>query len=249
MPEQQLFFKKLSPNAVTPTRGSKEAAGLDLSSIEECMIPGHGKALIGTGLSFAIPSGYYGRVAPRSGMSVKSHCDVGAGVVDSDYRGEVKVLLFNLGPGQLKINPGDRIAQLILEKILVVEPIEVKGLDATVRGSGGFGSTGVSADPGRSLLQSPGVNFINPTSNKLLGPTIPLASPPSPLLLGQILPSDNDTLNFGSLSLGVPAPRQSVTKVLSQPFTASSSGSVLYKTGQSLLSSSSPSLLTPLVKK
>ena len=92
----------------------------------------------------AIPVGNYGRVAPRSGLACKNFIDVGAGVVDSDYRGEVKVLLFNFGEQEFKVNPGDRIAQLIIEKYTRTEIEEVADdLDNTVRGAGGFGSTGV----------------------------------------------------------------------------------------------------------
>lgn len=91
----------------------------------------------------AIPHGNYGRVAPRSGLAVKNFIDVGAGVIDSDYRGEVKVLLFNFGSTDFSIMPGDRIAQLIIEKYTMTNIEEVNDLDATSRGEGGFGSTGV----------------------------------------------------------------------------------------------------------
>lgn len=141
----RLLVKKLSPDAITPTRGSPQAAGLDLSSIKDYTIKAGGKELIDTGLVFKIPIGYYGRIAPRSGMSWKHHTDIGAGVIDSDYRGEVKVLLFNLSSSSVQIKKGDRVAQLILEKILIVDPIEVKDLDETVRGAGGFGSTGLES--------------------------------------------------------------------------------------------------------
>jgi dUTP pyrophosphatase len=79
-------------------------------------VPKRGQALISTGLAFAIPTGNYGRVAPRSGLAVKNSINVGAGVIDSDYRGEVKVLLFNHGDADFEISEGDRIAQLIIEK-------------------------------------------------------------------------------------------------------------------------------------
>ena len=90
----------------------------------------------------AIPIGNYGRVAPRSGLAVKNFIDVGAGVIDADYRGEVKVLLFNFSDSDFKVSPGDRIAQLIIEKYTRTEIEEVDDLDTTVRGEGGFGSTG-----------------------------------------------------------------------------------------------------------
>ena len=88
----------------------------------------------------------YGRVAPRSGLAYKKGIDVGAGVIDEDYRGEVGVILFNFGEEDFEVAPGDRIAQLILEKISMVGLKEVDDLDQTDRGAGGFGSTGVSAE-------------------------------------------------------------------------------------------------------
>ena len=90
----------------------------------------------------AIPHGNYGRVAPRSGLAVKKHIDVGAGVVDSDYRGEVFVLLFNFGKEDFEVKIGERIAQLIIEKVVSTQIVEVEDLDNTDRGEGGFGSTG-----------------------------------------------------------------------------------------------------------
>ena len=87
---QKLKFKKIYQDAIIPTKGSKFAAGYDLSSIEEVTIPPHGKIMIHTGLSVAIPIGSYGRVAPRSGLTWKHFIDVGAGVIDADFRGECK---------------------------------------------------------------------------------------------------------------------------------------------------------------
>jgi len=111
-------------------------------SAVDVMVPNHGKALVATDISLAIPSGYYGRVAPRSGLAVKHFIDVGAGVIDEDYRGPVGVVLFNFGEKEFEIKKGDRIAQLILEKIITPEVEEVADLDVTKRGEGGFGSTG-----------------------------------------------------------------------------------------------------------
>jgi len=90
-----------------------------LYSIENIVISPRGKALISTGISVQIPIGNYGRIAPRSGLAVKHFIDVGAGVVDADYRGEVRVLLFNFGEEEFKVSQGDRIAQLIIEKYTV----------------------------------------------------------------------------------------------------------------------------------
>ena len=80
-----------------PKAGSLHAAGYDLHALEERVVPARGKVLVPTGLAMAIPIGNYGRIAPRSGLAAKHMIDVGAGVIDADYRGEVKVLLFNLG--------------------------------------------------------------------------------------------------------------------------------------------------------
>lgn len=139
----ELPVKRLSERATLPTRGSEEAAGLDLYAAARVMIEPHGKALIPTDLAIAVPVGHYGRVAPRSGLAVKSHISVGAGVIDSDYRGPVQVVLFNHSPTEpFAVNLGDRVAQLILERISYPTVVEVVELAPSVRGAGGFGSTG-----------------------------------------------------------------------------------------------------------
>uniref|UniRef100_A0ACD5ZZ05 Uncharacterized protein n=1 Tax=Avena sativa TaxID=4498 RepID=A0ACD5ZZ05_AVESA len=138
-----LKVKKLSENAILPRRGSALAAGYDLSSAVEATVPARGKALVATDLSIAIPEGTYARVAPRSGLALKHSIDVGAGVIDADYRGPVGVVLFNHSEVDFGVKPGDRIAQLIIQVIMTPEVAEVEDLDATVRGEGGFGSTGV----------------------------------------------------------------------------------------------------------
>ena len=93
----KLRVKKLNEKAFIPVKGSEHAAGYDLFSIDTVVIPAHDKKLISTGIAMSIPIGNYGRVAPRSGLAAKNFIDVGAGVIDADYRGEVKVLLFNFG--------------------------------------------------------------------------------------------------------------------------------------------------------
>ncbi|XP_068653768.1 deoxyuridine 5'-triphosphate nucleotidohydrolase-like isoform X2 [Aristolochia californica] len=138
-----LKVKKLSESAILPSRGSALAAGYDLSSAKETKVPARGKALVPTDLSIAIPEGTYARIAPRSGLAWKHSIDVGAGVIDADYRGPVGVILFNHSDTDFEVKPGDRIAQLIVEKIMTPEISEVQDLDSTVRGTGGFGSTGV----------------------------------------------------------------------------------------------------------
>jgi dUTP pyrophosphatase len=145
-----LQVKRLSPQAVLPTRGSDFAAGLDLSAAESLTIPPGERALVKTDLSIACPPGTYARIAPRSGLAYKSGIDVGAGVIDADYRGPLGVILFNFGNKEFSIQVGDRIAQLILEQIVLPDVVECgsdEELPAVgVRGSAGFGSTGVGAE-------------------------------------------------------------------------------------------------------
>ena len=128
-------------DAQAPTRGSDEAAGYDLYSYEsETVVPKQIK-LIDIGISIRVPEGTYGRIAPRSSVSKKGIL-INAGVIDRDYRGPVKVMVHNLSNDNYVINKNDRIAQLILEQIKT-PPVElVEELDDTVRGEGGFGSTG-----------------------------------------------------------------------------------------------------------
>ena len=106
----KLRIKKLIPEAHLPVKGSEHAAGYDLLAAAPTVIPARGKGLVSTGISMAIPIGNYGRIAPRSGLAAKNFIDVGAGVIDADYRGEVKVLLFNFSEVDFSINAGDRIA-------------------------------------------------------------------------------------------------------------------------------------------
>lgn len=142
VPSLQVVLK--DPGATAPKRGSALAAGFDLTSCEEATIEPKGRKVVRTGLQVSIPEGCYGRVAPRSGLAVKHFIDVGAGVVDADYRGELGVVLFNFGDKPFEVNKGDRIAQLVIEKIWTGDLEVVQNLEETERGAGGFGSTGVS---------------------------------------------------------------------------------------------------------
>ncbi|KAI1401024.1 dUTP diphosphatase [Hypoxylon fuscum] len=139
-----LLIKKLSATAKLPTRGSAFAAGYDLYASQPTTIPARGKALVETGLSIAVPAQTYGRVAPRSGLASKHCIDTGAGVIDADYRGPVKVLLFNHGDADFQVQEGDRVAQLVVERIYTPDVVEVQELEESVRGAGGFGSTGTN---------------------------------------------------------------------------------------------------------
>lgn len=151
-------FVKLNNLAVVPSRQKTGDAGYDLYATESIRIKPMSRALVSTGLSIEVPQGYYARIAPRSGLAVKNGIDVLAGVVDSSYRGEVKVVLMNLNidlasmmgltPSiagsvfDFNIKAGDRIAQLIIEKYHAVDWQEVTQLSSSDR-TGGFGSTGV----------------------------------------------------------------------------------------------------------
>jgi dUTP pyrophosphatase len=139
-----LKVQKLVPNAVIPTRGTPGAAGYDLYSTDAFIImPGH-RVVIPTGLAIQLPTGTYGRIAPRSGLAVKHGVDVLAGVVDPDYTGELKVVLVNTDLRRaFMIRPGYRIAQLILENYSTAEIEETPYVEQTERGEEGFGSTGV----------------------------------------------------------------------------------------------------------
>ena len=147
--------KKLCNKAKLPVRGSIGAAGYDLAAAQNAVILTHGKVLVKTGLSMSMPTGCYGRIAPRSGLALKKFIDVGAGVVDADYRGELRVVLLNFGEEDFKINMGDKIAQLIFEKIKTTEVTEVDSLEETGRGDMGFGSTGLNSSEQKISSQSP----------------------------------------------------------------------------------------------
>lgn len=139
-----LMFKRLSENSTAPTRATPGSAGWDLYSASDCEIGPGKRKLVQLDLSFKFPKGTYGRIAPRSGLSLKFGIHVGAGVIDSDFVGAVGVLLFNFGDKPFKIRKGDRVAQLIVEKICDNQQlVEVSELPETSRGSGGFGSTGI----------------------------------------------------------------------------------------------------------
>ncbi|KAJ8247847.1 hypothetical protein GJAV_G00251190 [Gymnothorax javanicus] len=137
-----LKFAKLTDNGTVPTRGSTKSAGYDLYSAYDYSVAPMDKVVVKTDIQIAVPAGCYGRVAPRSGLAAKYFIDVGAGVVDEDYRGNVGVVLFNFGKEAFEVKKGDRIAQLICEKICYPELEECETLDETARGPDGFGSTG-----------------------------------------------------------------------------------------------------------
>jgi dUTP pyrophosphatase len=142
MSESILNFKRLHQNAILPTRGTKLSAGLDLYSVEDLRIGPFERVPAHTGLSAAIPTGFYGRIAPRSGLAVKQGIDVLAGVIDADYRGEIICLLYNTGPSIAELEAGSKICQLIVEQIITPSASWADDLEETARGAAGFGSTG-----------------------------------------------------------------------------------------------------------
>jgi dUTP pyrophosphatase len=137
-----LNFQKLDPRATLPTRGSVHAAGLDLYSLEEVSIPPKERVVVPTGLAVAIPESYYGRVAPRSGLAMNYGLDVLSGVIDADYRGEIRCILYNTGDEAIHLPAQSKICQLIVEQIAVPEAAWSDQISETERGAGGFGSTG-----------------------------------------------------------------------------------------------------------
>ena len=133
-PREELRVKLLSTEAKIPTRGSEHAAGLDLYSIIETMVPPGDSVLVKTGIALELPPGSYGRIALRSSLAIRG-IETGAGVVDRDFRGEIKVLLKNHSDVDLRIYKGDRVAQIVVEKIMELDVRCVEELNETTRGS------------------------------------------------------------------------------------------------------------------
>ncbi|MBL4818679.1 MAG: dUTP diphosphatase [Deltaproteobacteria bacterium] len=147
---RRLFLKveiRLKAGATMPTRGSAHAAGYDLCAhlSEPKVISSGDRALIPTGMSMALPEGYEAQVRPRSGLALKKGLSVlnSPGTIDADYRGEVGVILVNLGQEPVEISNGMRIAQMVIAPVSAPELIPVLALSETERSAGGFGSTGV----------------------------------------------------------------------------------------------------------
>ncbi len=135
------FFKGLDLPKYSTTR----SAGLDLASAEDTILKKGERKLVSTGLKMAIPSGYEGQIRPRSGLTLKKGILIpnSPGTIDADYRGEVKIIMWNLGDEDFEIKRGDRIAQLIVAPVVQTEIEVVEKLDVTQRNEGGFGHTGI----------------------------------------------------------------------------------------------------------
>ena len=136
----------LTDEAEAPTYATEFSAGLDLRTVEEFELAPLQRRLVPTGLRMAIPTGYEGQVRPRSGLAMKHGISVvnAPGTIDSDYRGEICVLLINLGESVVQVSKGERIAQLVVAPVVRARIVQVGSLDDTTRGSGGFGSTGTN---------------------------------------------------------------------------------------------------------
>ena len=139
-------FRKLRPDAVLPRYMTAHAAGMDLAAAIESavtLLP-QARAAVGTGLAVALPPGYEAQIRPRSGLALRYGITLvnSPGTIDADYRGEIRVILVNLGNEPVSIRSGDRIAQMVVAPVSQIDVVEVERLDDTERGSGGFGHTG-----------------------------------------------------------------------------------------------------------
>ncbi|MDD4353498.1 MAG: dUTP diphosphatase [Candidatus Nanoarchaeia archaeon] len=140
----ELKIKKLNSNAILPEYKTSQSAGMDLYSTEDAILKSGEIKLIPTGLSLEIENGYEAQIRPRSGLALKGITVANSpGTIDSDYRGEIKIILINLSKEEFKVNMGDRVAQLILSKVEQAIIKETDELNSTQRGVGGFGSTGM----------------------------------------------------------------------------------------------------------
>ncbi len=143
---EELSFVKLSNKATLPTRAHDNDAGLDLYAAEAARIVPGARVSVGTGLAVAVPDGLAGLVLPRSGLALKHGVTLvnSPGLIDPGYRGEVRVVLLNTDQTiDFHCKPGDRIAQLLLVPVATASPMQADALDSSIRGGGGFGSSGI----------------------------------------------------------------------------------------------------------
>jgi len=139
-----IHVKRLDASVALPAYAREDDAGLDLHAAHDAQLAPTARALVGTGLAIAIPPGFVGLVLPRSGLALTRGVTVlnAPGLVDAGYRGELKVLLVNHGDQPVTVRRGERVAQLVIQRVERAELIEVSELPASERGAGGFGSTG-----------------------------------------------------------------------------------------------------------
>jgi dUTP pyrophosphatase len=140
--EHKVRCKRLTSEAEVPTKNNDADAGWDLYSVCNTYIPSRSRKIISTGISLQIPKEWVGLIWPRSGLSVKAGVDVLAGVIDSGYRGEIKVCLYNTSDETVVIQKGDRIAQILFQEVPDIKMVEVEYLTDSERGQDGFGSSG-----------------------------------------------------------------------------------------------------------
>ena len=139
-----LRFKKIHPDAVLPSYAHPSDAGMDVKSVDDLTLAPGKRALVRTGLVMLLPPSYEAQVRPRSGLALKNGVTVlnSPGTIDSGYRGEVGVILINLGDADFAVRKGDKVAQLVIAPVTQPDVVEVSEIDETDRGSSGFGSTG-----------------------------------------------------------------------------------------------------------
>jgi dUTP pyrophosphatase len=145
MADVRMLVKRLDPDLPVPRFAHPGDAGLDLYSADTITLAAGARGVVGTGLAVAIPDGYVGLVTPRSGTAVRAGLSMvnTPGIVDAGYRGEVRIVLINLDPSEpIEIVRGDRVAQMVVVPVAAVEIVEADELPASVRGEGGFGSSG-----------------------------------------------------------------------------------------------------------
>ena len=143
MPKSTLLKYKVFSNKARPLNKQPWDAGYDLHSAENITVKARGHSHVKTDIGIELPIDTYGRIAPRSGLALHFQLDVGAGVIDSGYRGPIGVILFNHSDKDFEINRGDRIAQLIIQKIALTTPVQVEHLSNSERGTKGLGSSGL----------------------------------------------------------------------------------------------------------
>jgi len=134
--------KKLKENAIIPGYAHDGDAAMDLFSAEDCVVPSGKRKLVSTGIAIELPEGYFASIRGKSGLAYKKGIDILGGVIEWTYRGEYGVIIFNTGDEDFQIKSGDKIAQVVVSPVAVVEVEEVEELSETVRGTDGFGSTG-----------------------------------------------------------------------------------------------------------
>ena len=138
---EYIEVKRLSPNAILPTRAHHDDAGMDLYALDDEHIMPQQKQIVATGIAIAVPTGFFGLIGDRSSMA-KRGAKVAGGVVDAGYRGEIKIVIWNLSNEVIQLKKGERIAQMMIIPIVTPAIQEVDILDETQRGLGGFGSSG-----------------------------------------------------------------------------------------------------------